>query len=895
MTHYPPKWADRFLEWYCDESLVEDLQGDLYELYLKRREKRGGLIANISYFWWVLRSVRLSAIKKNQKLKNSIFAMTRNNFKIALRVLWRDKFNSSLNLFGLIIGITCFLLLGFYVKQEISFDHFHSKKDRIYRSWLKEDYGEGQVFFNSHTPLRFESLFEDNFPEVEKSVQYILSNFLVGRGENRINESVAIISPDFFEVFDFQLIEGDKDKPLPTPNDIIISQEYARKYFGDNDALGKTISLEVGQDIKDFKVSGIFKDIRYESSINFDLAISTDNNRTLFSERAMNAWFNVVAETYVLLKEGASIDNVNDKMQDVVLSQMGDVSYGDEAMQRDQYNIGLQPLTDIHLNPDIPLGNAPVANPQYVFILGTIGLLVLIIACINYTTLSAGQSLRRAKEVGMRKVLGAYKGTLVYQYLSESILLTTIAMLIGATFSYLLIPTFNRLTGTEIFLQFEMWHVGIYALLALIIGTIAGSYPALVLSGFKTINILRGGNQSPGKMTTRKGMVVFQFLITVFLITTTLIMRKQIEYLQNKDLGIKYDAVISTQMRASPSAQRLSERITSGFDNGQLLKSRLEKYPEISDVAMGSHVFGTSGWAHLAYSDDKGVFRWFRLLCVDANYFKTFGIDMLQGRGFEEGNGLDMRQSVVLNKSAVEHFGLKNPLGAKLPGDEFGDHQIIGVTDDFHYSSLHSEVEPLVIVMNPVPIFMGISDANFADSPIPKLVFTYNGSNLSEGTDILKKEWEALFPNESWNFNFIDEQIAAQYESEARMNKLVTIATILSIIIASLGLLGLSMLVVNSKVKEIGIRKVMGASPVSIFRLLARGFSIQLLIAIILSIPITIYMMNKWLDNFAYRTDIGVWIFAISSLASLLIAFLVISYHTMRAAKVNPVNSLRTE
>lgn len=895
MTHYPPKWADRFLVWFCDESLVEDLQGDLYELYLKRRKNRGGLIANISYFWWVLRSVRLSAIKKNQKIKNSIFAMTRNNFKIALRVLWRDKFNSSLNLFGLIIGITCFLLLGFYVKQEISFDHFHSKKDRIYRSWLKEDYGEGQIFFNSHTPLRFESLFEDNFPEVERAVQYIEQNYFVGRGENRLNETVSIISPDFFKVFDFQMIEGNEDNPLPTPNDIILSEEYARKYFADNDPIGKTISMQVGQEIRDFNVSGVFEDIRFESSIRFDMAISTENNRLMFSDRAMNAWFNVVAETYVLLKEGTSIESVNAKMQDVVLSQMGDVGYGDESMQRDQYNIGMQPLTDIHLNPDIPLGFAPVANPQYVFILGTIGLLVLIIACVNYTTLSAGQSLRRAKEVGMRKVLGAYKGTLIYQYLSESIILTALAMLIGATISYLMIPAFNRLTGTEIFLQFEMWHVGIYALLAVAIGTIAGSYPALVLSGFKTINILRGGNQSSGKMTARKGMVVFQFLITVFLITTTLIMRKQIDYLQNKDLGIQYEATISTQLRADPSVQRLSERITSGMSNGELLKAQLEKHPNVSNVAMGSHVFGTSGWAHLAYTDDQGVFRWFRLLCVDANYLDAFGINVIEGRGFEEGNGLDMRQSVVLNKAAVEHFGLKNPLGAKLPGDDFGDHQIIGVTEDFHFTSLHSEVEPLVIVMNPMPIFMGVSDGDFIDTPIPKLVFTYKGSNLSEGTDILKREWEALFPNESWNFNFIDEQIKAQYASEARMNKLVTIATILSIIIASLGLLGLSMLVVNSKVKEIGIRKVMGASPVSIFQLLAKGFSIQLAIAIILSIPITIYMMSKWLDNFAYRTEIGVWIFIISSVVSLFIAFLVISYHTMRAAKVNPVNSLRTE
>ncbi len=894
MNSSPPKYADRFLEWFCDPYLLEDLQGDLYEIYEKNVTKSRRK-ADLIYWWLVLRSVRISALKTNRKLKNSIFAMTRNNFKVAWRVLWRDRFNSAINLLGLTIGISCFLLLGFYVKQELSFDQFHADKDRIYRVWLKEDYGEGQIFFNSQTPLRFEPLFEDNFPEVERTVQYIEQTYLVGRGEARISEQVSIISPDFFEVFDFQVIEGNKNNVLPTQDDIILSASYAKKYFGENDPMGGVISLQIGQDIRDFNVAGIFQDIPYESSIQFDMAISADNNRQFFGDRAMNAWFNVIAETYVLIKRESSVSTVDEKMQDVVLSQMGDVGYGDEAMQKDQYNIGLQPLTDIHLNPDIPLGYAPVSNPQYVLILGAIGFLVLIIACINYTTLAAGQSLRRSKEVGMRKVLGAHKSNLIYQYLSESILLAVIAMVIGATISYLLIPTFNRLTGTAILFQFSWWHIGAYFLLALIIGSISGGYPAFILSGFRTITILRGGSRPAGKMTARKGMVVFQFLITVFLITTTLLMRRQVQYLQEKDLGFQYKAVVSTQLQPAPSAQRISQIISTGMDNGKLLKARLEQYPEVDNIAMGTHVFGTSGWAHLAYTDDKGVFRWFRMLCVDAHYLNAFNIKITEGRGFEEGNGLDQRQSIILNEAAVAHFGLKDPIGKRLPGDEFGDHQIIGVTEDFHYSSLHSEVEPLVIVQNIIPIASGVSDGDFVDSIVPKLVFTYTGSDLTKATDILKKEWESLFPNESWNYSFIDEQIAAQYESEARMNKLIAVATALSIIIASLGLLGLSMLVVNSKIKEIGIRKVMGASPMSIFSLLAKGFSIQLLIAIILSIPLTIFMISKWLENFAYRTNISIWLFILSGFVSMVIAILVISYHTLRASKVNPVDSLRTE
>ncbi|MEO9870771.1 ABC transporter permease [Ekhidna sp.] len=883
----PPKLADRLLEWFCDPYLLEDLQGDLYEVYEDKYQK-SRKNADLIYWWLVIRSFRWSALKKNQKFKNSGLMMTKNNFKIAGRVLWRDKFNSSINLLGLTIGITCFILLGLYVKQEFSYDQFHKKKDRIYRTWLKEDYGDGKEFFNSITPLRFEALLEENFPEVERAIQYIEQNHLVGRGENRIDERVSVVSPDLFNVFDFKIIEGNEKSPLPTRNDIVISELYAGKYFGDRDPIGQKLALQIDENIRDFTVSAIMKDIPDESSIRFNLAISTGNNRELYSEGALSGWFTIVTETYVLLKEGATVDMIDEKMQDVVMSFLG------EEVNRGEYNIGLQLLTDIHLNPNIPLGYAPVANPEYVYILGAIGLLVLIIACVNYTTLAMGQSLKRKKEVGMRKVLGAHKRTLIYQYLSESLLLSLIAMSIGSAIAILLIPTFNTLTGTSILYDFQAWHLLIFIAIGVTIGIISGIYPSFILSGFKTIKILQG-NLSLGKLTARKSLVVFQFLITVFLISTTLIMKKQINFLQGKDLGYNYEAVISTRLPTDPAAQGLSKSITSGMNNGEILKAGLSKYLDIKNIAMATHIFGRNGWAQLGFEDKDGNFRKFRILTVDSYYLSAFNIKITEGRSFEVGNGLDDRQSIILNQTAVDYFNLEDPLGKKLPGDDFGDHQIIGVAKDFHYSSLHSVVEPLVIVQNPVPVFKGVSDADFSDSLDPKLVFTYTGSDLTEATKILKKEWEAVFPNENWNFNFIDEQIKLQYENEARMNRLISVATFLSIIIAILGLLGLSLLVVNSKVKEIGIRKVMGASALSIFRLLAKGFYLQIVISIALSVPITLLLINKWLENFAYRTEIGIELFIISGVISILLAMMVISYHTIRASKVNPVESLRTD
>jgi len=815
--------------------------------------------------------------------------MTRNNFKIALRVLLRDKFNTALSLAGLAIGITCFFLMGFYVKQELSYDQFHSKKDRVYRVWLKEVYGEDKIFFNSVTPWLFETLLEDNFAEVETAVQFDNQNFLVGEGNTRYNENVGIISPELFNVFDFTLLSGNTSAPLQGKNDIVLSESYARKYFGDQHPITKSMLIEMGEETREFKVAAIFEDIRKESSIQFEMAISNENNIDLYGERSLTAWFNVSPETYVLIKDKSSINTVEAGIPEVVMSNLKD------RVKTGEYNIGFQPLTDIHLNPAIPVGIAPVGNPNYVSILGVIGLLVLITACANYATLSIGQSLKRSKEVGVRKVMGALRSSLVYQYLSESLLITLFAVIIGVGLTQLGLPIFNELTGADVDIAFEPWHLLLYAGLVLLISLVSGIYPALVLSRLRVISILKGNSQSSNKHFIRKGMVVFQFAITVFLISSTLIMRKQLNFIQNKDVGFNYDATVSVPLYPDPSAQRLSQMTSSAIAKGNLLKEKLNQHPDISKVGMGTHVFGNSGWADLSYTDDKDTFRQFRMLAVDPYYLSTFDIKIKEGRPFDPESGLDKRESIIVNQAAVDYFGLVDPIGKQLPGQDFGTHTIIGVTDNFNYSSLHTEVEPLVITQNIIPIYEGISDNSFGDSPIPKLVFKYNGSQLTKVKYILEKEWKATFPGEELSFNFIEEEMKFQYESESRMNRLVTVSTILSIIIASLGLLGLTVLVINSRVKEIGIRKVIGATEASIFKLLAGSFSLQLLLGITLSIPITYWLMSDWLNDFAYRINIGIEVFALGAIISIAIAFVAISFHTIKAAMINPVDSIRVE
>jgi len=592
MIQAPPKWADRFLIWFCNADILEDLQGDLYEMY-EQQVKVNSRKARFIFIWHVIRSMRYSVIKRNHRYKKSLFTMTSNNFKIALRVLWQDKFTTGINLTGLTIGITCFLLVGFYVQRELSFDRFHSKKESIYRVWLKEVYAEDKIFFNSVTPLLFETLLEDNFDEIESAVQFDRNNYLVGRGEDRTNEPVAILSPEIFEVFDFIIVDGSKEIPLPDKNAVIVSEDYAIKYFGTKPAIGGIIPIQLGEEIRDFTVTAVYKNIRESSSIQFDMALSNENNIDLYGERAMGAWFSVSPETYVLLKDNSSISSVEAKLPELVMSHL------EERVEPGVYNIGFQPLTDIHLNAEIPPGIAPVGDKNSVYILGIISILVLVIACINYTTLSIGQSLKRSKEVGIRKVMGAYRSTLIGQYISESLLIALFAMAAGIVLAFITVSSFNDLTGANISLDFQPWHLGLYVSLAAIIGIASGIYPAFVLSKLKVVSILRGSNFS-NKNHFRKGMVVFQFFVTVFLISSTMIMNKQLDFMHSKDLGYTYEAVASVPLYPDPSSQRLSEFVGSAMVKGNLLREKLLQYPSISDIGMGSHVFGTAGWGNLA-------------------------------------------------------------------------------------------------------------------------------------------------------------------------------------------------------------------------------------------------------------------------------------------------------
>jgi putative ABC transport system permease protein len=384
-------------------------------------------------------------------------------------------------------------------------------------------------------------------------------------------------------------------------------------------------------------------------------------------------------------------------------------------------------------------------------------------------------------------------------------------------------------------------------------------------------------------------------MLTVFLISSTLIMQKQLNHIQTVDLGYDKEAMIEIKLYQDPNAQSMLDGITSGFENGKLLKQALATEPKISNISMSNHMFGSEGWTELGFNDKEKNFREFSLLVVDPYFLTNFGIKMKAGRNFDLNQKSDERESIILNQAAVDYFGFDDPIGQKLDGERFENHKIIGVTENFNFASLHNKVTPLIITQNHKLIFGGVNSISISDSPIPKLTLKYSGGNLEEIKSIIEKHWNATFPNEELRYSFLDENLADMYRNEARISKVVSIATVLSMIIASLGLLGITILVVNKRVKEIGIRKIMGASPVQIFLMLFKNFSLQLAMAFALSIPITIYLMNGWLLDFAYRIEIGFTTFLLSMIVAFGFTVVVISYHALKAAHQNPVNALRAE
>lgn len=807
--------------------------------------------------------------------------MIRNYLKIALRNFSKHKVYSVINLGGLTLAIGCCLLLGMYVRQEWSFDNFHQKSDRLYRSWVQEKYN-GEVITNTVTPFVLGPTLRASYPEVEAMTRVTVMPVNIKKGNELLSERVHWVDQDFFRLFDFTLVASNGKNPVQDPGTVVLTETIARKYFGDQNPVGQSMAIEIENETKQFTVSAVTQDPPANSSLRFGILLPIQNLLALMPERRVSSWYSVSPETYILLREETSVEALSAKFPTMLKTALG----GD--YQDGNYAVNLQPITDIHLNNELPAGIEAIGNPAYAYILFGVALFLLLIACINFMTLSLGRSVGRAQEVGVRKALGALRGQLMGQFWSEAILMTVFAVVLGVALAITLTPSFNRLANQELVFRFDFSTLLVLLALVLIIGLVAGSYPALVLSRFRPVEVLKGKVSLKGDASWfRRGLVVVQFGLSVFLIAGTIVLNQQLSFMQNTSLGFQHDqtVVIPVEM-GGPGADQLVERY----------RNALGSRKEVQSVTASAFPFGEEGssWGEMGFTDTKRVYREFQFNAVDANFIPTYGIKLTKGRNFDPTNSADRLGGMIVNQAFVKYFGMKDPLNERLPG-RFHDHRIIGITEDFHYASLHSKVQPLAMVMQLDSLMRYSENIGFPSSPAPDISVKLAPGPVAEQVAQLETTWKSVAADEPFSFTFLDDNLQRQYEAEQRLSRIVTVASLVSIFIACMGLLGLAILAVSRRTKEIGIRKVMGASVASITSLLTRDFLVLVLLAVLTASPLAWYALDNWLEGFAYRITMHWWVFVLAGVVAILVAFATVSYQTIRAALMNPVRSLRSE
>ncbi|MDZ7716640.1 MAG: ABC transporter permease [Balneolaceae bacterium] len=821
--------------------------------------------------------------------------MLKNYFKIAFRNLFKNKVYSFINIFGLAVGIACCILIALYVHNEWSYDEFHSKADRTYRVWYEETTSDQRIIANTATPVILGPTLEDNIPEVEHITYMFNYNNLVTTAEQpeAQNESILVVNEDFFQIFDFRLLQGDASSVFSNPSSVVLSESTAERLFGNQNPIQQGISVRMGDTYKEFIVSGVIEDTPSNSSISYNMLMPYENLSSLVSERGRQSWFNIFGNTYLTLNEGTDPNQLDEKFASMMESVLGTETY-----QETQYTLHLQPLTDIHLNTELPNTLATVSDPVYSYILSAIALLVLLIACVNFMTLSISRSTSRAKEVGVRKTVGAIRRHLMYQFWGEALLMTVIAFIFGLTFAEFLLPFFNDLSGTTLSLNYTPTMLFCLLATAIIVSLFAGIYPALVLSGFRPIEVLKGRiKMSSGKGHFQQFMVVFQFALSIALIIGTITIQQQLNFVQNKNLGYQKDQVLVIDTGINNTPQNEPDDVfQNAFRYKQLLESKLGATPEISSITASSFTpVQTGGWFQLGFTDNQEQVRNFHGNVVDADFIPALGIEIVQGRNFTEENTSDRRRAIIVNEALVDYFGWENPLGESLPGPEFIDHEVIGVIENFHYESLHTSVEPLAMSMSFETLFSGIQNLGISNSFDPRISMNLTTSNIQKTVDDIRETFSNIAPGTPFNYTFVDQALDAQYRQEQRLSQIVATGSTLAIIIACLGLFGLASLMVVRRTKEIGVRKVLGASSRNILLLVNKEFTKLVAIAFVIAMPISWYIMSEWLQGFAYRIELGVGIFLMAGCLALLVAWLTVSYQSLKAATANPVESLKSE
>ncbi|HPG39594.1 MAG TPA: ABC transporter permease [bacterium] len=802
--------------------------------------------------------------------------MIKNYFKIAVRNLLKYKSYAIINLLGLSIGMASVILIMLYVNFETSFDIYNKNADRIYRvtrEWFNSD-GSTSIYFGFVAPP-IAPLFKNDFEQVEQAVRIAQAGIANLKYQDKIYQAEMLSAdPEVFDVFTFPFIQGDPASALQIPNGLVLTQSTAQKIFGNKNPLHQILILPVTKDIQiDLIVTGIINDPPVNSHFHFEALNSMVGLRQFYGEEEFSNWGSNNYATYILLKEGANVENINRAIPQFLIKHLGD--------NANEWNtLHLQPLKNIHLHSHLDAEFEPNGNIIYVYILSIIAVIILMLACVNFINLATARSTTRVKEIGIKKVVGANRRQIIVQFLGETFILSIMSLLIAIGILVILRPVIQNFFGFTILENNVTGLILPVISLSVIVGLFAGSYPAFYMAQFPPLLILRAFQQSRTlKSSLRKALVISQFSISIILMICLGVVFEQLNYCKNKDLGFDKEQLLNL-----PANREM-------IDNYEAFKARLMQNPNIAGVTASKRV-PSAGLADnseaTVYFDKKEMTLGFRLANVRVNYdfLQVYGIKLAAGRDFDQTYATDNGYAFILNETAVQKIGWKSPSEALDQPMTYGGlrGQIIGVIKDFHYESFHKSIAPFMLFIAP---------DDFNTITIKLAPQTHN--TFQETAAFLKSIWQEYLPNDTFHYTFLNDRYNRLYNTEQKQGNLLTLFSLLAIFISCLGLLGLVSFFTQRKTKEIGIRKALGASIPGIILYLTSSYIKWIVMANIIAFPVAWYAMNKWLQNFAYHVNMKMWVYLVAAATVLLIAMLSVSWQVIRAATANPVEALRYE
>jgi len=871
---YPPRPALRFFRWFCHPKLKDSIEGDLMELYKERKAKSGKLKADLRFIIDVVLLFRPSIIKPAEGYKNlNTYGMFKNYFKISLRHLTKNKTFAFINVFSLAVGLAACVVIYLFVSDERSFDSFHSKNENIYRlDEVQKFTGTNEQKVALSMPGMGPALKRD-FPEIQTYVRlWLRGKQLITKDETKqLIDNVMVADSTFFDVFDFPLIHGDVNTCLDRPLTILLTESTALKFFKTtSDALNNTVLW----DGRDYQVTGILKDVPENSHIQFEALLSMVTYTT-GENNVNNSWGGNWMTTYLVLEPTVDIDAMEEKFPAFMSRHM------DDPEINTNYKLFLQQLKEVHLaSTDIEHDyiNYRKFNGSYLIIFYIIGAFILLIAAVNFMNLTTARASHRWKEIGVRKSIGAKKIQLFAQFIFESVMLASIALVVALLLDFIFIPMINDLIGRKLTilpLFQNVWQITAVLVVTLSLGILTGIYPSFYMTSFTLSRVLKGGNKGEGKSVLRSTLVVVQFGLAIAMMVSTLIVVQQLSFMKESDIGFDKDQMLLVNMNSEAN------------EKFETIKKELQKQSMVKGVTASGQRLGSNfhQWGFKVKGDTGVLAITPSNVNVDYDYLTVYGIQIEEGRGFSKDNLTDNGLAFVINESFANELKLKETIGTKAGHDWYHNDSlgtIIGVVKDFNFNSLHYKINTLALVVHPE---WGYSE----------LSVKIEKGRTKEGIAAVKKVWDELVPSYPFDYTFLDSHFEEVYRSDNQMSSVVAIMAGLSILISCIGLFGLAAITIEKKTKEIGVRKVLGATESQITLLLSRNFALLIIIAFVIVSPITYYALHRWLEGFAYRININLLLFVSGGILALVIGLLTISYHTIRSARANPVKALRYE